>query len=145
MYKPGTNHSNVDGLSRLPLSQVKPSTFEVQGTDFTVCQLNLLPVTAKQLAAATRPDPELSRVLHFTLKGWPAVHTEESMALQPYWTRPTELTVECGCLLWGVRAVVPRKLQQQVLKELHDGHPGIVRMKNLAKKLHLVARSGLHC
>ena len=70
VYKPGVNHNNVDGLSRLPLSQVKPSAFEVQNTDFTVCQLNLLPVTAKQLASATRSDPELSRVLHFTLKGW---------------------------------------------------------------------------
>ena len=85
VYKPGVNHNNVDGLSRLPLSQVKPSAFEVQNTDFTVCQLNLLPVTAKQLAAATRSDPELSRVLHFTLKGWPVVHTEESMTVQSYW------------------------------------------------------------
>lgn len=41
--------------------------------------------------------------------------------------------MECGCLLWGVRAVVPSKLQQQVLPELHQGHPGIVRMKNLAR------------
>eukprot|EP00731_Ephydatia_muelleri_P016133 Em0009g557a len=133
IYKQGVNHSNVDRLSRLPLSEVKPSASEVQSTDFTVCQLNLLPVTSKELAAATRSDPELSRVLNFTLKGWPAVHTEESMTLQPYWTRRGELTVECGCLLWGVRAVVPRKLQQQVLKELHDGHPGMVRMKNLAR------------
>ena len=133
IYKQGVNHSNVDGLSRLPLSEVKPSALEVQSTDFTVCQLNLLPVTSKELAAATRSDPELSRVLNFTLKGWPAVHTEESMTLQPYWTRRGELTVECGCLLWGVSAVVPRKLQQQVLKELHDGHPGMVRMKNLAR------------
>eukprot|EP00731_Ephydatia_muelleri_P006744 Em0003g992a len=36
VYKPGVNHNNVDGLSRLPLSQVKPSAFEVQNTDFTV-------------------------------------------------------------------------------------------------------------
>ena len=103
-YKPGVNHNNVDGLSRLPLSQVKPSAFEVQNTDFTVCQRNLSPVTTKQLASATRSDPELSRVLHVTLKGWPVVHTEESMTLQPYWTRCSELTVECGCLLWGVRS-----------------------------------------
>ena len=51
VYKPGVNHNNVDGFSRLPLRQVKPPAFEVQNT---VCQLNLLPVTAKQLAAATR-------------------------------------------------------------------------------------------
>ena len=61
------------------------------------------------------------------------VHTEESKTLQPYLTRRSELTVECGCLLWGVRVVVPNKLQQQVLKELHEGHPGIVRMKKLAR------------
>ena len=55
------------------------------------------------------------------------------MTFQPYWTQRSELTVEYGCLLWGVRVVVPNKLQQQVLKELHEGHQGIVHMNNLAR------------
>ncbi|XP_026578600.1 uncharacterized protein K02A2.6-like, partial [Pseudonaja textilis] len=37
------------------------------------------------------------------------------------------------CVLWGDRVVVPTKLQKRVLQMLHDGHPGIVCMKALAR------------
>ena len=35
-----------------------------------------------------------------------------------------ELTVEAGCLLWGMRVIVPKHLQQLVPKELHLSYPG---------------------
>ncbi|XP_058017270.1 uncharacterized protein K02A2.6-like [Ahaetulla prasina] len=38
-----------------------------------------------------------------------------------------------GCLLWGDRVVIPEKLRKKVLDLLHEGHPGIVRMKGLAR------------
>ena len=41
--------------------------------------------------------------------------------------------MEGDCILWGCRVVIPEKLQQKVLEELHRGHPGIVRMKTLAR------------
>ena len=44
-----------------------------------------------------------------------------------------ELTNEGDSLLWGMRVIVPRKLRQQVLQELHRGPPGTVRMKSLAR------------
>ncbi|XP_058016881.1 uncharacterized protein K02A2.6-like, partial [Ahaetulla prasina] len=40
---------------------------------------------------------------------------------------------EGGCLLWGYRVVIPEKLRKRVLDLLHEGHPGIVRMKGLAR------------
>ncbi|XP_040355417.1 uncharacterized protein K02A2.6-like [Ixodes scapularis] len=47
--------------------------------------------------------------------------------------RRRELTVHERCLMHGMRVVVPPKLQQLVLEELHQGHPGIVRSKALAR------------
>ncbi|XP_060543220.1 uncharacterized protein K02A2.6-like [Pantherophis guttatus] len=44
-----------------------------------------------------------------------------------------ELFTQGGCLLWGDRVVVPTKLRTRVLELLHEGHPGIVRMKSLAR------------
>ncbi|XP_060092557.1 uncharacterized protein K02A2.6-like [Heteronotia binoei] len=38
-----------------------------------------------------------------------------------------------GCVLWGSRVVVPPPLRKQVLEDLHETHPGIVRMKALAR------------
>ncbi len=33
----------------------------------------------------------------------------------------------------GIRVVIPQKLQDTVLQELHSSHPGIQRMKNMAR------------
>ena len=35
--------------------------------------------------------------------------------------------------MWGMRVVVPEACQKAVLRELHTGHPGIVKMKSLAR------------
>ncbi|XP_032068551.1 uncharacterized protein K02A2.6-like, partial [Thamnophis elegans] len=36
-------------------------------------------------------------------------------------------------LLWGDRVVIPTVLQQQILQRLHESHPGVSRMKALAR------------
>ena len=53
--------------------------------------------------------------------------------LQPYVHQQHELTVEARCLLWGIKVVIPEKYRELVLEELHSSHPGIVRMKSLAR------------
>ena len=52
---------------------------------------------------------------------------------KPYYERRNELTVHQGCILWGMRVVIPNKLQDRMLKELHDGHMGVVKIKELAR------------
>ena len=44
-----------------------------------------------------------------------------------------EITIESGCLMWGIKVIVPNKLQGRVLEELHISHTGIVRMKALSR------------
>ena len=41
--------------------------------------------------------------------------------------------LEDGCLLWGIRVIIPANLQSQLLKSLHANHPGITRMKATAR------------
>ena len=47
--------------------------------------------------------------------------------------RRDELSTHNGCILWGNRVVIPARGQRQLLEDLHTAHPGIVRMKNLAR------------
>ena len=49
-----------------------------------------------------------------------------------YIYRKTELPVESYCLIWGNRVIIPFHLRNKILTELHENHPGIVRMKALA-------------
>ena len=91
-----------------------------------------LPVTYSQLREATQKDPTLSKVLQFALNGWPVV-MEDNQSLKPYFDRQYELSVEQGCLVWGLRVVIPQQLKKRMLEELHEGHLGIVKMKSVAR------------
>ena len=44
-----------------------------------------------------------------------------------------ELSVQSGCVLWGNRIIVPPARQSRILDVLHDGHPRIYHMKELAR------------
>ena len=54
--------------------------------------------------------------------------------MHPYFKRKSELSVESGCILCGHKVIVPRKGQATVLALLHEAHPGIDRMKRLARE-----------
>ncbi|XP_062588413.1 uncharacterized protein K02A2.6-like [Saccostrea cucullata] len=97
-------------------------------------QIQNLPVTADKVAAATKNDVVLSRVMEFTRSGWPS--SQPDINLLPYFRVRSELTIEDGCLLRGIRVIIPEKYRQDVLEELHVSHPGMVRMKSLAR-LHV--------
>ena len=87
-----------------------------------------------QVRKATRNDPMLSRVLQFVMTGWPEKPINPEIT--QYFNERHEITVEDGCLLWGIRVIIPKQLRERVLHELHTGHPGIVRMKSFAR-LHV--------
>ena len=129
LFKPTQQHGNADCLSRLPLPS--NTAMEAFGVDvFNVAQVDSLPVTAEQIGQATRRDPLLSKVLRFTQSGWPQKVPEH---LKPFWNRRDELTIECNCVMWGIRVIIPKKYQDQVLHELHQEHQGVARMKAVAR------------
>ena len=129
-FKPTQQHSNADGLSRLPLPQSTQLEYSTDASHFNVCQLEALPVTAQVVMQATKKDATLSKVFRYTKDGWPAqVPTE----LKAYHSRRHELTVEAGCLLWGIRVIIPNPLRPTLLQELHRDHPGSSRMKSQAR------------
>ena len=128
-FRKTSKHGNADFLSRLPLAGTGATS--VQYT-FIIAQLQALPVTAEKLVTVTRQDPCLSRVLRYAREGWPGEVEEE---LKPYFHRRLVLSTEGDCLLWGMRVVVPRRLRACVLQELHNDHPGVVRMKALARSI----------
>ena len=137
-YRTSKDNTIADALSRLPLKEDKMkddmfSLAEVQKLHHI--QVSNLPVNANNIKAATKDDKVLSRVVHYTITGWPS-ETEITPELMPFYRVRDSLTVEDGCLLRGIRVIIPEKYQPTVLAELHQDHPGIVRMKSLAR-LHV--------
>ena len=128
-YKTSKAHGNADGLSRLPL----PTTNQHLGKEdsiFNVCQMQVLPVSFREIQQATRQDKLLGKVLSYTKTGWPSQVEGE---LMPYKSGANEIGIEANCLMWGTPVIVPEKLQARVLKVLHKNHPGISRMKAIAR------------
>ena len=122
---------NADAMSRLPLNNppVEPET--PPELVLMVERLQDAPVTARQIAHWTARDPLLSRVSRYIQEGWP--EASDGDELKPYWTRRLELSLHEGCILWGGRVVIPKQGQNFILSELHGGHPGVTRMKALAR------------
>ena len=130
-YKKGKTLCNADALSRLP----RPVT---TATDDTCTELvNLVQhmsstcVSALHIKDWTTKDPLLSKVRRFIQLGWPNNVTE--VPCKPYFSRKGELSVLDGCILWGTRVVIPPPGRQPLLKELHQAHPGVTKMKALAR------------
>ena len=128
-YKSGKEHGNCDGLSRLPGSSDHFIGQELSVNYFSY--VDQLPVSAKQIAEASRKDPVLSKVMTYVMSGWPAHCADED--LKPYFSRRDQLSCDQGCLMWGMRVIIPPCFRQRLLDELHMTHSGIVKMKSLSR------------
>ncbi|XP_064475270.1 uncharacterized protein K02A2.6-like [Ornithodoros turicata] len=124
-YRNGLNMEEADALSHLPLS-VQERRDELD----CLAVFDATPLTAAQVAMETKRDPLLSAVVQYALAGWPSKYPQEMHA---FFVRRDQLSVEQDCLTWGYLVNVPRSLQPAVIALLHEVHPGMTRMKMLAR------------
>lgn len=131
-YKAGKNLGNADALSRLP----RPSSTVTQDQipedlNMLLHHLSSTPIGAAHIKEWTAKDPVLSCVRRFVLNGWPDYDLGKEY--QPYTSRKSELSELNGCVLWASRVIVPPPGRQLALQELHETHPGVNKMKALAR------------
>ena len=129
-YKGTKLHANADSLSRLPVPGEEDQDTAATAM-FKISFIEELPITAIDIAAETKKDGVLSQVYQFVLEGWPLRGVDDS--LKPFYQRKDQLTTDQGCLLWGTRVIIPPSLQARLLQELHYTHPGMIKMKLLAR------------
>ena len=130
-YRPGSQIPHADALSRLPLREKPEETPQPGDLLLLTAQLAESILTAEKIRGMTNADPLLARVRHFVERGW--LDTCPSKELQVYFNRRKELSVLAGCVLWGSQVVIPPPGRQLILEQLHDTHPGMVKMKCLAR------------
>ncbi|CAH8614326.1 unnamed protein product [Dicrocoelium dendriticum] len=93
--------------------------------------LHCLPVTAEAVRTETLRDPILKKVTQFHKTSWP--RSCPSAELQQYFQRRHSLSIVNDCILFSERVVIPKTLQERLIRQFHAGHPGINRMKALAR------------
>lgn len=131
LYKSGPANANADGFSRLPLPVKPETTPEPADFVFVMDHMEGTPVNADKIKLWIGRDPCLAWVRDFVANGWPQVCNDPE--LKPFFTRKDELSLHHGCLMWGARVVIPPQGRKLLLDELHDTHPGMVKMKALAR------------
>ena len=131
-YRKSECHSNVDMLSRLPLPETVKESFE---NELYNIQVGILPVTVEDIKEETGKDRVLQRIVKYLKNdSWPQKVAPEC---KPYAVIKDEFSlVEGNIIMWGLRVVIPKSLRKFLLDELHCTHPGISRMKALAR-IHL--------
>ena len=127
-----TAHTNADALSRLPLPVEPAITTILPELVLLAEHLSESPVSAGEIRAETLKDVLLAPALQFLKQGWP-ITLDAKSPLVPLFSRKSELSLYEGCILWGTRVVIPTSCREAILAELHEGHPGMARMKALAR------------
>ena len=131
IHRSGKLLCTADALSRLPYNETCENTPIPADWTLLVNFLEWTPITSANIRDETRKDLLLSKVFKYTEIGWPT-SLEGNPDFSPYARRRDELSIQDGCILWGKRVIIPTKLRNGVLKELHANHSGASRMKELA-------------
>lgn len=126
-----SHNGNVDALSRLPLPYEKKCDAKMASVSYINYVEDAFPVSAQDVASATQKDTVLKNIYNYVINGWP--RTTESVNESPYFNRKESISLDRGCLLYNHRVIIPEPLRRQVLRELHEGHLGVVKMKNTAR------------
>ena len=138
-YRRTNEFGQADGLSRLICNHRAPEEDVVIAAmcveDDVRRQLSDairgLPVTAADIRRATQLDPILRQAIAYTQTSWP--NKNFTGDLRHLSCRRDSLSVVNSCLMFADRVVVPATLRLAVLRQFHSGHPGISRMKAIAR------------
>ena len=125
-YIKGSKNS-ADGLSRLPIVSTK-----IENDDFDYLNFieEFVPVDHAKIKQETRKDPIFRKLYLYIRDGWPIIVEDE---LKSFESRKSEFHIEDDVIMWGYRILIPHKLRESLLTELHSSHMGATKMKALAR------------
>ena len=130
-HRHGTKMANADAQSQLPLPE-SPSSVLIPGDiNVVLDHLSHNVVSASLIKSWTEKDPVLARVRHLVQIGWTI--SDPVPDICPYFWCHTEISIIDGCILWGLRVVIPLEGRSNIIKQLHETYPRLSNMKSLAR------------
>ncbi|KMQ91016.1 hypothetical protein RF55_9167 [Lasius niger] len=121
-HRKAKDHGNANYLSRAPLG-INPAIQDKDEeiNDQIINQISSTVITSKTIMKETVKDRELSRLKEDLTSG---------KIYDPVYCLHDDI------IFRGRRVFIPLSLRPEILKELHDTHLGISKMKNLARRSH---------
>ena len=137
-YVPGKDVLMADALSRAQLPTYEDSDDNL--TDDTEVMIysfiNSIPCSAirwKQLQTMTAQHESFQHLKHVIRDGWPDRIADVPEIVRPYWTIRDELYEAKDILFKGLKVIIPKALQKEMLALIHETHQGTERCKERAR------------
>ena len=126
-YLPSKQISPADGLSRLIPKYSEPFDDTIITTLRTACEIkNMIANTIKELPVTLLEIKSEAMNNDFIITIKRKITAKNKRVLEVF-------SLCDNVLLYSERVVIPKKLQNRILRDFHTGHPGINRMKNLMR------------
>lgn len=130
----------ADFLSRLITQQSRDddetviASIRMENHILQIINANLqrFPVNYEQLVQSYNNDSSMEQLKSLVTTNWKNFSSDDP-ELKQFFNRRENLTISNDIVLFNDRIVIPVELRSKLLQQLHVGHPGIVRMKNLAR------------
>lgn len=141
-FVPTASFGHADLLSRLMNSNSRPdedyviAAVQIESDVKAILEdsISVLPVTSEMIVKETSRDPVLQEVIQFINEGWPQTAAQiQDPAVRQFFARRDSLQIVQECIMFGDRVVVPARFRKRIIRQLHRGHPGMDRMKALAR------------
>ncbi|XP_062704527.1 uncharacterized protein K02A2.6-like [Aedes albopictus] len=131
----------ADMLSRLIDGSLRPEedyiiaavSLEEDMASILNTTIEAVPVSFPALRDATSKCEVLQQVKKYIVDGWPANPKQVAEAVLPYYNRRESLSIISECVMFKERVIVPEAFRRRLLHQFHQGHPGMVRMKTIAR------------
>ncbi|MCP4345568.1 MAG: DDE-type integrase/transposase/recombinase [Desulfobacterales bacterium] len=93
-------------------------------------------ISHEMLLHESKIDKNLALVKKYLRSNWPSRKKLPNVQIKKFFDCANEISEKDGLLFRGNRLIIPEKVCTWILSRLHDGHPGIVRMKQLYRELY---------
>ena len=132
-YIPGLTNQIANCLSRLGVQKDSISLPKLQVNQIT-SQLKARNDSLHRIRLATQANDNLTILKHIIQQGWPKTIKEVPQEIQKYWTFHEELTIKDGLILKGMQIMIPDKMREDILKQIHEGHLGLNKCQMRVKE-----------
>ena len=140
----GSTNNTPDALSRHPISAPAPQDILAEVDIFNQPEPSISEIRAanintpssphlETLRKAAKDDSEHQQLWWLIINGFPPHHSQLPDSCKQYWIVRNSLTIDDSLIVNGCRLLIPAKLRQDILNQLHESHQGSVRTKQRAR------------
>lgn len=141
-YISTNNFGHADILSRLINSHMKPDENYVIASVQLENDINQVlddslkhcPITFQDIRKENESDSTFKAIKEYINGRWPDTQKDiKDETVKSFFARKESLSLVQDCIMFMNRVVVPQKFRRSILNSIHNGHPGMERMKSIAR------------